>query len=314
MNIKDFSKDDAFRMIDEALDTLDRQRADGLEKLKVLQDVKNNSLEKERIRLINKYGEDHPRVKKIDSELAYAIPFNESIDIEIDRSKIKMPAFDLDTWIVHGRILDENIVGIKGLTVSLFNESGNWNKQTKYASTDEKGYFAITYTEKEEGKVKALKSQKLFLTITDKDRRILHRESEPLYIMPGLIDYREIIITKDSDAVTPPEPDEKVIPGSSWVVRGRVTDEKGQGIGGLTIKLFDEDLIFDDLLSEETTDNDGNYKIIYQSEDFRDLFEKRPDLYVKVIDKDNKTIYTSKKNIRCEAGRDEVIDVIIEKE
>jgi hypothetical protein len=93
-----------------------------------------------------------------------------------------------------------------------------------------------------------------------------------------------------------------------WAVRGRVTDEAGKGLGGLTVSLYDKDLLFDDRLGQTETDADGNYSFNYHTEDFRDLVERKPDIYLKVIDREGRTLYTSKRKIKYEAGRVEIVN------
>ena len=96
-------------------------------------------------------------------------------------------------------------------------------------------------------------------------------------------------------------------------MRGRVTDESGKGIGGLIVSLYDKDLFFDDRLGQAETDNQGNYNLTYQAEDFRDLIERKPDIYLKVLDQDDETLHTSKRKLRCEAGRVEIINIKLER-
>ena len=129
----------------------------------------------------------------------------------------------------------------------------------------------------------------------------------------GWIDYREIVIDDQGDVCPPPEPDEdeKPAPPGSWIVRGRVTDEKKQGMGGLTISLYDEAHDFDDMLGTTLTDDNGKFKLTYQTEEFKDLFEKKPEVYLKVTGKRRKTLYTSDKAVRCKAGREEVFNITI---
>lgn len=49
------------------------------------------------------------------------------------------------------------------------------------------------------------------------------------------------------------------------------------------------------------------------TEDFRDLIERSPDIYSKVMNQTGETLYTSKGSIRSESGRLEIMNVEIEK-
>lgn len=100
----------------------------------------------------------------------------------------------------------------------------------------------------------------------------------------------------------------------AWVVRGRVTDAQGAGVPGLIVRLYDKDFLFDDRLGKEkesVTDGEGRYRIKYHAGEFRDFLERRPDLYLKVFDRQGKMLYSSEREVRHEAGRVETIDVRI---
>ena len=94
-------------------------------------------------------------------------------------------------------------------------------------------------------------------------------------------------------------------------MRGKVVDVKGQGMSGLTVSLYDKDLLFDDVLGTTITGKNGDFEIIYRIDAFQGLFEKKPDIYLKVLDAKGKTLYTSRKAVRCEAGREEFFNIKI---
>ncbi|MGW8182224.1 MAG: hypothetical protein ACWGQW_26140 [bacterium] len=97
-----------------------------------------------------------------------------------------------------------------------------------------------------------------------------------------------------------------------WIVHGEVVDgESKQGMGGVMVSLYDKDVFFDDILGASLTDSEGYFEITYRIDAFRDLFETRPDLYVKVLDDTGKTLYCSRKCVRPEAGRVETYYIII---
>ena len=85
-----------------------------------------------------------------------------------------------------------------------------------------------------------------------------------------------------------------------------VGKETGQGIPNLKVKAFDKDLFFDDLLGEVTTDRNGNFEIIYDKDDFRELFfDNKPDIYIKVKTAEGEEIYSTKDKVRYRAGKTE---------
>jgi len=96
-------------------------------------------------------------------------------------------------------------------------------------------------------------------------------------------------------------------------VSGRVYEsESGTGLSGLHVKAVDKDLLFDDVLGTAVTDANGRFEIVYDVRDFRELFEKTPDLYVVVRDKLNqRTLSSSERNVRWKAGVDEYVDIPI---
>jgi len=99
----------------------------------------------------------------------------------------------------------------------------------------------------------------------------------------------------------------------SLKVTGRVREEEsGLGIPNLVVKAVDKDLLYDDLLGDTITDSAGKFEIIYEEEDFKEIFERRPDLYIVVKTPDrSKVLYTSEKSVRCEAGVEEHFEIII---
>lgn len=96
-----------------------------------------------------------------------------------------------------------------------------------------------------------------------------------------------------------------------WQVWGSIMDQKRKGIPGLYVYAYDKDLTFDDLLGRAKTNNKGQFIIYYDDKDFKELTEKTPDLYIIVKNQKNKTMYSSKNNIRYNAKRVEKYDVMI---
>jgi|GEM_PF-1535563 len=102
------------------------------------------------------------------------------------------------------------------------------------------------------------------------------------------------------------------LPTDVWVARGRVVDEQNRGLGGLIVSLFDYDCVFDNRLGTTQTDANGEFILTYRTQDFRDLLEAKPDLYLKILDNQGNTLYSSKSAIRCGASRVEVFEIRIQ--
>jgi len=99
----------------------------------------------------------------------------------------------------------------------------------------------------------------------------------------------------------------------TFKVFGRVTElESGLGVGGLSVKAVDKDLVFDDLLGSASTDKNGNFDINYRGEDFEELFDRQPDIFVQVKSLELKRIlYTSENTVRWNAGKKEYFNIQI---
>ena len=71
----------------------------------------------------------------------------------------------------------------------------------------------------------------------------------------------------------------------TYRIRGSITEEEtGRGISNLIVRAFDKDVALDDKLGSATTGEDGEFEILFGEAQFQDLFETRPDLYLRVFD------------------------------
>jgi len=75
-------------------------------------------------------------------------------------------------------------------------------------------------------------------------------------------------------------------PNRTFVARGVVVElETGRPLPELVVRAFDKDLLLDDSLGYTNTDAAGRFEIRFESERFRDFREERPDLFLRVFDK-----------------------------
>ena len=96
---------------------------------------------------------------------------------------------------------------------------------------------------------------------------------------------------------------------NEWMVFGTVTDADGQPAAGLNVRVFDQDRKYDDLLGETETDENGDFSVIYHERDFTETRENLPELYVMISDASGKTLYTTRENVRFDAGKSEFFGI-----
>lgn len=328
---KKVTLNDIEQTLDGGIAGADVQRAEHLRNFQRTREAKNNTYAREQARLTLKYGADHPRV----TALTNKISINRGIIGEVEQERVRaakpVPESDKNSWIVHGFVRDENRRGVRNMTVAFYDRDGRRSSRLGHACTDGDGYFKITSTDLGETVF-----DKVYLGVSDNRTRIF-TDSTGLTPAPDTVVYREIRLGAGGDCPQPDEgeePNPTLLPpppppvgseggsasgsgeegfahagSSGWTVRGRVTDKSGSGVSGLTVSLYDEDLFFDDQLGETKTDESGNYSLTYSPDLFRDLFERRPDLYLKITDRKGRTLYDSACDVEYEAGRLEVIDI-----
>jgi hypothetical protein len=67
----------------------------------------------------------------------------------------------------------------------------------------------------------------------------------------------------------------------------------------------------DDYLGSATTDGEGRYEVRFTAEAFRDLFERHPDLFVRVYDAAGRELGSTQDAVRWNAGAVERVDLAV---
>lgn len=101
----------------------------------------------------------------------------------------------------------------------------------------------------------------------------------------------------------------------SFRVHGCVVEaESGRPLAGMLVRLYDKDVVLDDFLGESRSGPDGRFELSFGEAQFRDVFEKRPDLYLRVYDPSGSQLLRSTEHeVRFDAGRDEFFEVRIDR-
>jgi hypothetical protein len=305
---REFTLAEITRELEQKVGGADKLRADGLERLGAVRRAREAGLRREQARLTQKHGAEHPSVVAISNRLAANAGLVRDLGLEATRARVQTPRVDARGWAVHGFVRDKELKPVNGLTVALFDAQGRWVEQAGFGSTKADGHFRI------ELKDAAAFAGPLFLRVLKGQSVHLFADTSPLTPTAGAVVSREIFLSEDGQPAPPPvpSPTDPVVVTGTWVVRGRITDAKGAGRGGLTVSIFDKELVFAERLGQTKTDEKGFYSLTYKAEDFRDLIERKPDLFLKVLDPNGRTLFaTEKAAIRFEAGRVEVMDLTL---
>jgi hypothetical protein len=313
-----FQTDRLMRMVLETFNETGSASVEGLQQVRDVQVVMGALLQHEAQRLEHKLGTEHLRVQQIRSSLEQNQAVTRDLDVELEIAQVRIPTVDPKDVLIHGRVVDENQRGLAGLTVLLENVRGGIIRALGQAETQPSGYYALPIQAAVLERVASSINAGVFVVVCNPKGERIYRHKDPLRLVNGDRHLVNIALRRFDQTPLPCEPPcpdgEDDTDRDAWVVRGRVTNQQGQGMAGLVVSLYDRDLIFDDRLGTKGTDGNGNFAIAYRTEDFRDLFEANPDLYIKVMDRQENTLYSSEDAVRCEAGRFEVFDITINRE
>jgi len=310
---------DVLRDLQESFDKIAEERLKALTDLREIQIISRSLLRHEEKRLSRKLGEDHPRTQRMKTRIKQNLEIVKDLDSELEIARIKTPEVAEDETLIHGRVVDEGYRGVKGLEVCMEDANGNTLANLGTCKADDSGYYSIVVKSENVREMSGVLEEGVFLTVRDRKGEVIHRRSEPVKIAEGDRILAEVVLNREDVATVrdmvkrPSDEIDRAFGPDTWVVWGRVTDEKDQGIGGLTISVYDKDLTFDDRLGTTLTDKEGYFILSYLEEDFRDLINAQPDIYLKVLDGEGKTLYSSKEAIKYVSGRAELFNVQIRK-
>ncbi len=98
----------------------------------------------------------------------------------------------------------------------------------------------------------------------------------------------------------------------TFIVKGRISSEKGAAVSGLAVEAYDDDLFVDDYLGSSTTDNEGAFEIQFPPGAFRSFLdrESRPDVYLNIKTSEGEIVHTT--DVRREASFVEKFDIKLE--
>lgn len=209
--MKSLNDKEIIEKIDTSVNQMDSLRGMGLNDFDNIQSVKNEISLREQKRLTEKYGKAHPRVIQAESRNKYYGQMVIGLESEKEKATLKTEKFEANSWRLHGKVFDEKLNPIEGLTIYFSDSNKQWIEQLGSYCTDKIGYFTLTITEH---LIEKLKDMPIFTSVSDKNKKVICIAKNAVQITKSKIDYIEILI-KDGGCVEPPTRGESnpTIPG-----------------------------------------------------------------------------------------------------
>ena len=96
-----------------------------------------------------------------------------------------------------------------------------------------------------------------------------------------------------------------VLESFEWMVYGHVRTGRGDPVVGVVVRLIDVEGKYEDLLGSTTTDEFGDFALVYHEQTFCDQEDKQPELFLRVEDSGGNELWTSKDPVQCRSGQGE---------
>lgn len=304
---KERSPDDLANLVGESLDL--RQAALG--GAQHVEAIGQALYHLEALRLSRKLGADHPRVRRLAARSRQFAQEARALATEREMAAVKPPAIEENEALVNGRITDRHRRGIGALVVGLRSPTGKRLSGVKDVETDAVGYYALKLSP---DAAKNVAKSGAVLVVMNRAGDLIYQREEPLSPAVGARVAADASLNRERLAGKRPgawahwrQPGsgEEEPPGEDWVVKGRVLDAEEQPVPGVMVTAHDKDQRFDDKLGSGLTNKEGEFEIRYSVRDFREGEEPGPDLYLRVIDQEGELLFSTKDDIRFNAGREE---------
>jgi len=177
--------DSISNQFENALGDLKLVQVNGSDQIQAAQISMVSLLQNETLRLEAKLGPQHPRTLQLKARLQSTLDAVHTLQVEQQLARIEVPEIAENGGLVHGRVVDEDDLGIDTLLVYLVDQSGKPVRDTSEAATNESGYFAIPLDPSTIDRLSKDYQSGVFLAVFTPRRRLVHQEAKPLPLSKG---------------------------------------------------------------------------------------------------------------------------------
>ena len=95
------------------------------------------------------------------------------------------------------------------------------------------------------------------------------------------------------------------------LVHGHVADPDGKPLAGLRVRVFDREHKFDHLFRDATTDDFGDFAIVYDDGVLAEIREAKPDLFIVVEDASGSPLLSSRDKVTLTGSRIDSFEIVL---
>ena len=196
---------DVDKAIDFTIANSDQLRAAALAALQRVLCAESVPLGREIDRLTDKFGAGDARIALLTEQLKTNKAFAREVEQETVRAQIGVPLADANTWVLHGFARDVDGKGLANSTIAPYDSikpAANWVKELGHVCADDRGYFKL-----EAPNPRDYSATPVYLHVLNAAGATLYSDDVPLAPRPGLLNYREFVVSgKPLDCPSPPPP------------------------------------------------------------------------------------------------------------
>lgn len=175
--------------------TLSAENIATLHALKDLEALRQTLFRREARRLRARLGEDHPRVRDIETRAARTLDIAQGLDVASEVARSEPPAVEPEKGVVTGRVTDEQGRGIAGMDVYLTDRAGNRLEGLGAASTDDTGRYALVVDPAELEERGEAVPDEAFLAVDSPEGERIRRSKKPFGVGKGARIRAEVAVT-----------------------------------------------------------------------------------------------------------------------
>jgi hypothetical protein len=168
--------------------SVDKLRMKSLQRLQKIRNKRGKSQQRQLGRLASKYGEKHPRVLRQAERVINEKEMENYLSLIIDKADCDINSIK-DSFILHGRVVADDIKGLSGIRVQLLDAKNNIIG--KPVKTDNKGFYVLVIDVDD-----SISSNRFNIVVLDKKGEQLHKEKLPILVVADSIESRDIVIAK----------------------------------------------------------------------------------------------------------------------